>query len=207
MDQGQIDWAKMQEAWEQTQFSDIDVNEMDDKVQRFGRMCFKVERGLPSNKVVPKLRDLVEEFKKILPVVRSLRNDALKERHWTKIKDMTGHDLAEDKGLTLGNMLEMKVTDHMEAINTISTEATQEAALEELLAKVQAKWTSVEFQVRKRRTWRMHLTVPSWKRERERERERESKDTVIRWSWLTFGSCMHALNKRRFSCCYRLGIE
>lgn len=34
-----------------------------------------------------------------------------------------------------------------DAILTISTEATQEAALEELLAKVTTKWTAIEFSV------------------------------------------------------------
>ena len=41
----------------------------------------------------------------------------------------------------------MNVMDKMEAITQISTEATQEAALEELLGKVSGMWTKTEFTV------------------------------------------------------------
>ena len=44
-------------------------------------------------------------------------------------------------------LLDAKVQDWRDAIAQVSTEATQELALEELLAKVQSKWTDVEFGV------------------------------------------------------------
>jgi dynein heavy chain len=44
-------------------------------------------------------------------------------------------------------LLDAKVQTWREAIAAISTEATQEMALEELLAKVSNKWTDLEFNV------------------------------------------------------------
>jgi dynein heavy chain len=44
-------------------------------------------------------------------------------------------------------LLDANVAAAREACVTISTEATQEAALEELLAKVTTKWAGIEFSV------------------------------------------------------------
>ena len=46
----------------------------------------KIERALLPNKVVAKLKKMVDEFKNTLPVIQNLRNKALKERHWKKIE-------------------------------------------------------------------------------------------------------------------------
>jgi hypothetical protein len=44
-------------------------------------------------------------------------------------------------------LLDIKVYNFKDQVVAISTEATQELALEELLAKVQTKWSGVEFNV------------------------------------------------------------
>ncbi len=44
-------------------------------------------------------------------------------------------------------LLDAKVQDFKDQISQVSTEATQELALEELLAKVHNKWTDIEFTV------------------------------------------------------------
>ena len=44
-------------------------------------------------------------------------------------------------------LLDLKVQGCKDAISTISTEATQEAALEELLAKVTTKWAGIDFNI------------------------------------------------------------
>jgi dynein heavy chain len=60
-----------------------------------------MERGLPPNKLVPKFRNKVDEFRNLQPVVQALRNRALKERHWHKIFDVIGQTLPRDHTFTL----------------------------------------------------------------------------------------------------------
>lgn len=50
-------------------------------------------------------------------------------------------------GLSLGSLLEMRILDLKERIVGISTEATQESALEAMLRKVQEKWSAIEFTI------------------------------------------------------------
>ena len=75
-----------------------------------------------------------------------LRNRALKERHWGKIFAVIDKQIPRDESFTLQVLLDARVQDWKDDIAQISTEATQELALEELLNKVQNKWADVEFQ-------------------------------------------------------------
>lgn len=68
---------------------------------RFHKSVFKMERGLPPNKLAPKLRAAVDEYRVLLPVVAALRNKALKERHWAKVFAAIGSTLNRDETFTL----------------------------------------------------------------------------------------------------------
>lgn len=60
-----------------------------------------MERGLPPNKLVPKLRAGVDEYRGLLPVITALRNKALKERHWSKVYEAVQTTLPRDETFTL----------------------------------------------------------------------------------------------------------
>jgi dynein heavy chain len=60
-----------------------------------------MERGLPSNNLVPAFRTSVDEYRNLLPVVIALRNRALKERHWAKVFEAVGQALPRDETFTL----------------------------------------------------------------------------------------------------------
>ena len=49
------------------------------------------------------------EFKQSMPIITSLRNPSLKQRHWDEIERMIGKSIVKDRTFTLGNLLEMKV--------------------------------------------------------------------------------------------------
>ncbi|GFR44385.1 hypothetical protein Agub_g5605 [Astrephomene gubernaculifera] len=144
---GRAEWESITDIWCVTHFDSLDMTTLEDTTQRFHKMVYKMERGLPPNKLVPKFRTAVDDFRNLLPVVSALRNRALKERHWSKIFETIGQQIPRDNTFTLQVLLDAKVQVWKDAISTISTEATQEMALEELLAKVSNKWVDLEFNV------------------------------------------------------------
>ena len=64
---------------------------------------------------------------------------------FAQVQSEVGHEMVRDENFTLGVLLSMQVGLYKDRIIAISTEATQEAALEGLLHKVQSKWASIEF--------------------------------------------------------------
>ena len=145
--QGRGEWHKLTTAWNVTPFSQLDIADLDVKVTKFNKLVRKLDKGLPRNSVVPNLRRAVEDFKCLVPIVASLRNESMKERHWEKVEQIIGQALIRDHHFTLGLLIEFDVMKHEEGITQVSTEATQETALEEMLQKVVSKWASIEFNV------------------------------------------------------------
>lgn len=95
---GMAEFEALTQAWTGTHFDSLDVVAMEEAVVRFHKAVFKMERGLTPNKLVPRLRAHVDEFRNLLPVVQALRNRALKERHWTKIFEVIGQVRQGDRG-------------------------------------------------------------------------------------------------------------
>ena len=139
-----IEFDKHMESWAESLFDQIDMASMDEIVQKYVKLCVKLERGLPPNQVVPKFKEKVDNYKNMLPVINALLNKSMKPRHWDKIMDIIGQFDREDN-FTLQKILDMKAPDFSEEIAKVSVEATQESALEELLVKVTSKWDDICF--------------------------------------------------------------
>jgi dynein heavy chain len=141
------EWGELTQDWGAMKFEDVDVSAMEETVQKFYKNVCKAERGLPPNKVVPIQKEKVEAFRGTIPVIASLRNKNLKERHWEKIEEIIQLPVVRDDTFTLNKLMEMQVMNFAEEIAVVSTEATQEGVLEEMLTKVNNKWSDIEFSV------------------------------------------------------------
>ncbi|PRP88057.1 dynein heavy chain 6, axonemal-like [Planoprotostelium fungivorum] len=141
------EWMVMQEEWNNAPFETIDAESINLKVQSYTKTAFLVQRGLPYNLVVLKFKETVDEFKVFLPVLLDLRNQSLKARHWEQIQDVIGQRIVRDKNFTLGVLVDLKVVEYKEEINIISSSATNEALLEEMLRKIEHTWDHTEFTV------------------------------------------------------------
>ena len=142
-----VSWSSVAEKWQQEQFEKLDVPDMEEKIMKYSKLVFKCERGLPMNKVVDNLKDKVYKFKDTLPIVQNLRNEDMKERHWEKVQETMNQELVRDASFTLGLLMSYSVENYKDDIARISTEATQEAALEGMLKKINDKWQDIEFTV------------------------------------------------------------
>ena len=145
--QGLHDWGEQVDGWSTAPFESLDTEGMQAAVNKYNKVCAQCEKGLPPNTVLPLLREKVDVFKALVPVVVALRNGALKEHHWAQIEEAIHAEIDRGDNFTLGYLLELQVNEHREAIETVSTAATQEGVLEEMLAKVDGAWKQLEFTV------------------------------------------------------------
>ena len=134
-------------TWAESVFDQIDLPTMEEKVQKMGKLCVKLERSLQPNSVVPAFKAKVDAYKQLLPVINALGNDALLMRHWDKIQEIIGQPIVRNETFTLQKILDMKCPDHSDAISQVSVEATQEKQLESQLEKVVKRWEDVSFAV------------------------------------------------------------
>ncbi|PFX28824.1 Dynein heavy chain 1, axonemal [Stylophora pistillata] len=141
------EWQGLVDQWEATPFETLNVDEVQRDVTRFIQTVFLLEKGLPPTKVVPRIKQKVVSFKQGMPVITSLRNPALRTRHWEAIQNVIGTRIVRDKYFTLGHLLQLKVFQHKEKISDISSYASNEATLEQMLQKVMDYWNHTDFQL------------------------------------------------------------
>ena len=141
------DWGEQIEKWSNAPFDSLNTEHMQQQVQRYAKVVNQCEKGLPANTVLPILREKVDTFKVLVPVVVALRNEALRQHHWEQIELAIHSDIDRGDAFTLGYLLELRVQEYKEQIEAISTAATQEQVLEDLLSKVEGAWKTLEFAV------------------------------------------------------------
>ncbi|KAJ3111626.1 Dynein heavy chain 6, axonemal [Phlyctochytrium bullatum] len=141
------DWETLTESWKSQPFDLLSTDEVNSQITLYLKTVYTLDKGLPPNEVVPKLKAMVDEYRGMYSTIVDLRNPTLKQRHWEKIQDALGKTLVKDETFTLGKLIELRVFDFKEEIGNISSQAGSEAALEEMLSKVVKTWNEAEFLV------------------------------------------------------------
>ena len=112
---------------------------------RYQRAISAAERALPSNTVLPMLRAELDTFRALLPCVVALRNPNLKPVHYDKLDAALGRQIPRGEALTVAKALELNLHSHGQLVAKMASDATQEAALHDMIDKVREQWKVTEF--------------------------------------------------------------
>lgn len=85
----------------------------------------------------------VEEFKEHLPLVATLFNKGLRQRHWEQISEIVGFPLKATDDMYLSKMIDMGLDQYVAKFESISEAASKEFALEKALNKMKDEWAPV----------------------------------------------------------------
>ncbi|GJQ70897.1 hypothetical protein Trydic_g814 [Trypoxylus dichotomus] len=138
-------WAKTMNEWYTADFHTLNTEDMNLFTAKNVKNINQLEKGLPPNLIVPKLKEEVEKLKDKLPTIQYLRNPSLKQRHWMKIENLLGHKFKIDETVTLHLLESLQVFNYPAELLEISGQASSEASLEALLKKVEESWKALEF--------------------------------------------------------------
>ena len=89
------------------------------------------------------MKTKVEEFKENLPLVQTLFNPGLRERHWDSISDIVAFQLSPEQDLTLAKLVDMNLENYIGKFESISEAASKEFSLEKALEKMKLEWDPV----------------------------------------------------------------
>jgi len=105
------EWDLLIKEWLKKLLDDIVVEIVQKDVNRFTQNIYLLEKGLPANDLVPRLKNKVLDFKKALPIIIALRNPNLKTRHYQQLRQLTYLDLTQGRGIiTMSVILETDVS-------------------------------------------------------------------------------------------------
>lgn len=90
---------------------------------------------------------MIDEFKEHLPLIQTLGNPGMKERHWEQVSEIVGFPIRVSPDLTLEKIIEFGLEDYLQKFESISESATKENNLERAMTKMVAEWQDVSFVV------------------------------------------------------------
>uniref|UniRef100_T1JEJ0 Dynein axonemal heavy chain 7 n=1 Tax=Strigamia maritima TaxID=126957 RepID=T1JEJ0_STRMM len=138
-------------AWLNGPMTSIDPDTVDQDTVLLQKNVMKLEKffadNIPVRTMAGQVRDSIDEFKEHVPIVITLCNQSLKERHWDVISDVIGFPIRADGELTLAKLIDYNLEQFVPQFEVISDAATKENTLERNLLKMKAEWETLGFQV------------------------------------------------------------
>jgi dynein heavy chain len=107
-------------------------------------------RDLKGSSVYTLVADNINGFKDSLPLLASLKNPAMKERHWDSIGALCGVKIVfNPKSFTLSSIFALRMERFASGVEEIVNEAKQEGKIEKDLKAIIDKWAATAFGVTK----------------------------------------------------------
>ena len=82
-------------------FNEVDPDTVDADVGNYWRTLYKLEKTFSENpnakKIAERVKEKVEGFKEHIPLVASMCNPGLRDRHWEQMSEIVGFPLKPDE--------------------------------------------------------------------------------------------------------------
>ena len=141
---------EQRENWALTLWSELDMTVIEKGMEVFDARLKKLAKEYKALKPFKKVEEAIVGFVASLPLIQTLKNDALRERHWKKIMEVT--EITFDmnpKTFTLGALFDMQLDRFEEQVIEITGGATKELTIESGINQIRDTWRVQKFEVLK----------------------------------------------------------
>ena len=124
------------------------ISEMNETVEGFANRCRKLPKGLKEWPAFAELKQTIEDFIEVLPLLNELSKPAMRQRHWEQITALTGKefDLKRFNELKLRSVLEANLLKFREDIEEITDGADKQLGIEKKIHDIVSLWDTQIFQ-------------------------------------------------------------
>ncbi|XP_045521817.1 dynein axonemal heavy chain 1-like [Pieris brassicae] len=140
------DFLKAREVWFDNPLMYVDADSIEPLINEYYKTIIKCVRtfaDLPKvQQVALTIRDDIDEFKPLIPVIQAVRNPGMKERHWNEFMDRAGITVTMNEKQTFQMCLKQGMADHAGLIAEIGELASKEYVIEQSLDKMQNDWAA-----------------------------------------------------------------
>ena len=147
------DWLEISEGWMNGRFVDLDAELVERLVEKYSLTINKAAKyfakaGLEhqsaiANKIRAQVADLVPE----VPMIVTLRNPGMRDRHWEKIATTLKVDIMPIENFTTEQIVALNLKDSLELIQKIGESAAKEYQIEKALDKMEKEWEDMNLQL------------------------------------------------------------
>ncbi|CAF0769681.1 unnamed protein product [Adineta ricciae] len=143
------EYDEMLIKWKTTEFRQLNINELNDFAQNQYKKLVKMSREYKDKSwgILTSLRDRIDTFRRIIPLIESLYNPHMRSRHWEQIKRETDKTFDQESShFTLEQILNLHFEENIQLITEISENATKEYAIERIIEKFNQTWSALKFE-------------------------------------------------------------
>ncbi|CAC5424902.1 unnamed protein product [Mytilus coruscus] len=125
---------------------DVNIEKINNELLEFQNKCRKLPKALKDWPAFDDLKNTIDDFNNMVPLLELMTNKAMKPRHWARMAEVTGHVFdVESETFQLRNILEAPLLQFKEDIEDICISAVKEKDIEAKLKQVIADWNNQEF--------------------------------------------------------------
>jgi hypothetical protein len=137
--------------WTEGSRNKVQPDQVEQDIGNYERLLFKLERQFANapqpRKMANRLRVQVAEFKEKMPLIQTLFNPGLRDRHWDQISLIIGQPFKPDDDMTLNKVIEMDLMQYVPRLEQISEAASKEFSLEKAMEKMKKDWQNVSYRL------------------------------------------------------------
>uniref|UniRef100_H2ZXC8 AAA+ ATPase domain-containing protein n=1 Tax=Latimeria chalumnae TaxID=7897 RepID=H2ZXC8_LATCH len=124
-------------------WTDVDITKINNELLEFQNRCRKLPKGLKEWQAFLDLKQRIDDFNESCPLLEMMANKAMKQRHWDRMSEITGHKFdVESESFCLRNIMEAPLLKLKEDIEDICISAVKEKDIEAKLSVVVEAWSN-----------------------------------------------------------------
>lgn len=146
-------FIRLQETWEKSNIRNFDSEDIQKEVQQCEGTVFQLKIRITNlskdgrDKVLEAHEARIRSITALMPIIVSVANKDLKDKHWKKIYDQLEQPMIAGKPVSLTELISFGIMEKREGIEEISARATGESQIEGQMEEIQSKWGSLNFVV------------------------------------------------------------
>jgi dynein heavy chain len=143
-----VDVLETESDWREILWSDVAVNiqDMADKVEGYAQRMKKLPRKLKDFSAYTKLKDLIENFQIVIPLLQEFTKESIRDRHWDEVAELVGAVPEEfeysSPEFKLSSLLAQDLAGHAEDIEEITDGADKQLKIERGLEEIEERWST-----------------------------------------------------------------
>jgi len=142
------EWNETYSSYKGSKFQNLQVEDMESNISSYGRRIQKLGKDFKECGAWTAVKEVVDAFKKTMPLLTDLRNPALRQRHWNHLMESVGETFdPHSDSFTLAKVLSLRLDQYSELISNISNNATKELNLEQSLEQIKKTWDELELDI------------------------------------------------------------
>jgi len=135
------DWDNQWDQWKDTRIYDLELEAMDDCAIDFQQRYMGFDRDVREWQVYNFMKTDIEKFRKTIPIIMDLRDDAMRERHWKELRYEVKVDFDETSDeFNLEKIFSLNLLNHEEKISELAENARKQLKIEIALKEIRYSW-------------------------------------------------------------------